>query len=46
MTFLLMGVLNLQITCYVMPDVIRYCIVCKHGFQRRRSDSDKKIHQL
>jgi len=33
MTFYLF---NLEITCYVIPDVIRYYIVCKHGFQRRR----------
>jgi len=29
-------VFNLAITCYVISDVIHYCIVCKHGFQRRR----------
>jgi len=25
-------VFNLAITCYVIPDVMRYCIVCKDGF--------------
>jgi len=31
-------VFNVAITCYVIPDVkgLRWCIVCKHGFQRRR----------
>jgi len=28
MTFYI-PVLNLAIACYVIPDVIRYCIVCK-----------------
>jgi len=27
---------NLAITCYIIPDIICCCIVCKHGFQRRR----------
>jgi len=29
-------VFNLTITGYVIPDIICYCIVCKHGFQRQR----------
>jgi len=29
-------VFNLAITCYVIPDIIRYWIICKRGFQRRR----------
>jgi len=29
-------VFNMAIICYVNPDVIRYCIVCKYGFQWRR----------
>jgi len=28
--------LNFAITCYVIPDVIRYCVVCKRVFQRQR----------
>jgi len=29
-------VFNLAITSYVISYIIRYCIVCKHGIQRRR----------
>jgi len=29
-------VFNMAITCYVIPAVIRYCILCEHGFQQRR----------
>jgi len=32
-------IFNLSITCYVIPDVIHYCTVCKHGFQQRKQDS-------
>jgi len=27
---------HMAITFSVIPDVVRYCIVCKHGFQGQR----------